>query len=184
MQYKFKFNLNDQDYYEFNKYHLSNAPDMKKRNFWLKLYVPALFLLMLVFNILNGYDLDWLYISVIIYSVISVIWIFSIKYLALMFLKLRIRIMEKNGKMPYSKSVTMHFFEDYFTEITPDTKSDVKYTAVTRISVSASKAIYIYTNIILAYIIPYNAFHSQAEHEEFLQFINEKVSTEHTDDNV
>ena len=78
--------------------------------------------------------------------------------------------------MPYSSSVSMHFFDDYFTEIAPDTETKIKYTAVMRISVSELKAIYIYTNSILAYIIPYNAFQSQTEYEEFLQFISEKVN--------
>ena len=176
MQYKLKVNLDDQDYYEFNKYHMSNAPDMKKRNFWLKLYLPALFLLVLIVYILRGYESHLLCTAGIVYFIISIIWIFSLKYLSLLFLKLRIRSMKKNGKMPYSASASMTFFDDYFTEITPDTETNIKYTAVTRISVSELKAIYIYTNTILAYIIPYNAFRSQTEYEEFLQFISEKVN--------
>ena len=180
MRYKFKFDLNDHDYYEFNKHHLLHAPDMKKRTFWMKLYVPVLLSLILIFHILQGDDFDLICTAGISFFIVSAIWIFSLRYLLLILLKLRIRFMKKSGKMPYSSNVSMYFFDDYFTEITSDTKTDIKYTAVMRAYISELNAIYIYSNIIQAYIIPYSAFQSPAECEKFWEFITEKVNIKHT----
>jgi len=84
--------------------------------------------------------------------------------------------MKKHGKLPYSNASTIEFYDDYFIELTENTKTEVKYDAVLKIRVNNPKGIYIYQNAIMAYIIPFKAFNSNDEKSEFLNFINQKIS--------
>ena len=174
MIYEFKTKTTDKDYYEFNKYHLTDSPDVKKS--WLigKLYLPTIFLIMLIFYVVRGDDWYSLSFTLIIFSIVSLIWIFSLKPLLLLFLKIHIRFMKKNDKLPYSNYATIEFYDDYFVEITENTKTEVKYDALFKVRVNEPKAIYLYQNAVLAYIIPFAVFDSDDERSEFIDFIKRK----------
>lgn len=176
MLYKFECKITDKDYYEFNKYHMTDSPDVKKSGLIGKLYVPVLFLLIFVFHIIRGDDLCSLAIALIVFSIMSVIWIFSLRPLSLFFLKLHIRFMKRNGKLPYSDFATLEFYDDYFTERTENTKTEVQYGAVFKVRINERKAIYIYQNAVLAYIIPFDVFASDDERKKFVDFISEKTN--------
>ena len=48
--YQFKFSLNDDDYFEFNKYHMFNAPASKKSLAFSKLLFPILLAVILLLH--------------------------------------------------------------------------------------------------------------------------------------
>ena len=174
MLYKFECRTTDDDYYEFNKYHITDSADAKKMALIEKLYAPAIFFIMFIYCIIRGYDWYILAFVFILFSILSVICFFLLKPLSLFFLKLHIRFMKKNGKLPYSDYATLEFFDDYFLETTENTKTEVKYDAVLKVRVNKPKAIYIYQNTVLAYIIPFDAFASDIEREKFIEFIYQK----------
>ena len=176
MLFKFECITTDKDYYEFNKYHMTDSPDVKKSGLIGKLYVPVIFLIMFIYYIIRGDDWYTLSFALILFSIVSVIWFFSLKPLSLFILKLHIRFMKKNGKLPYSNYATLEFFDDYFVEITENTKTEVKYDAVFKVRVNEPKAIYIYQNSVLAYIIPFDVFVSDAERDKFIEFICQKTN--------
>lgn len=84
--------------------------------------------------------------------------------------------MKKHGKLPYSNISTLEFYDDCFIELTENTKTEVKYDAILKIRVNNPKGIYIYSNVIMAYIIPFEVFNSNDEKNKFLDFINQKMS--------
>ena len=84
--------------------------------------------------------------------------------------------MKKNGKLPYSNFATLEFYDDYFVEITENTKTEIKYDAIFKVRVNEQKAIYIYQNAVLAYIIPFDVFDSSVARDEFLDFIHQKMN--------
>lgn len=175
--YQFDIKLDDRDYYEFNKYYILNTPAMKKRLMFMRLYLPGLLLLVWVIFALSGYFYwEELWPRGIHYILFSVLWIILIKPFYLMLLKFRIRNMRKKNDLFYTESSRIEFFEDNFIATDPDMKTDVKYSAVKRVGVSALKTIYIYVGSARAYIIPYRVFGSDAQYEEFLQFIKEKTN--------
>ena len=131
---------------------------------------------MFIYYIIRGDDWYTLSFALILFSIVSVIWFFSLKPLSLFFLKLHIRFMKNNGKLPYSNYATLEFFDDYFVEITENTKTEVKYDAVFKVRVNEPKAIYIYQNSVLAYIIPFDVFVSDAERDKFIEFICQKTN--------
>ena len=175
MKYKFECNLDDKDYYEFNKFHFLNSPDMKKSNFIGKISLPVFFLIIVLYYILNSYDKLYILISAILFTIASLIWVYCDKYFTMVLVKFYIKLLKKNEKMPYSSSSIVQFFDEYFEEITPETKTEINYTAILRVDISEDKNIYIYTNPILAYIIPFRSFKSLEEYDEFLNFIKEKT---------
>lgn len=87
--------------------------------------------------------------------------------------------MKKNGKAPYSEHSLLEFYDDYFIEKTENTKAEIKYDAVFKIRVNELKAIYIYQNVLVAYIIPFSAFSCEDERKEFLNFIQKKINKHH-----
>ena len=176
MLYKFECRITDRDYYEFNKYHTTDSPDAKKSGLIGKLYVPVIFFIMFIYYIIRGDDWYTLSFVLILFAIVSIIWIFSLKPLSLFFLKLNIKFMKKNGKLPYSDYAALEFFDDYFIETTENTKTEVKYDAVFKIRVNEPTAIYIYQNAVLAYIVPFDVFDSITERDEFIEFIKLKTN--------
>lgn len=176
MLYRFQTKINDKDYYEFNKYHSVDSPDVKKIGLIGKLYVPAIFLLMFIYYIIRGDGWYSLSFALSIFGIISVIWFFLLKPLSLLFIKIHIKFMKKNGKLPYSNYATLEFYDDYFVEITENTKTEVKYDAVFKVRINESKAIYIYQNAVLAYIIPFDVFDSDEDRNGFVSFICQKTN--------
>ena len=78
--------------------------------------------------------------------------------------------------MGYSPVSEMEFYDESFIEITPDNKSEQKYSAVERVSVIADKVIYIHTNNVMSYILPLCCFESKEQYKDFLDFITTKCS--------
>ncbi len=177
MLYKFEYKTTDKDYYEFNKYHTTDSPDVKKSGLIGRLYVPALFLATFIYYIFRGDDWYSLLFALIIFSSISVLWFFSLKPISFLFLKIHIHFMKKNGKLPYSEYASLEFFDEYFVEKTENTKTEVQYSAIFKVRINDPKAIYIYQNTVLAYIIPFSAFSCDNERKDFLDFIHKKINS-------
>ena len=175
MLYQFHTVMTEKGYYEFNKYHLVDSPEMKKNLLRWKLYVPCLFVLLLLSYYLRGEE--WYYIGVvsIFYALISLAWFFLVKPMILLYLKCYLKRMKKKGKLLYSKNATLDFYEDYFVEVTEETKTEVKYQAVLKVRINEPYGVYIYHNAVLAYIIPFDAFKNEEERQEFLAFIHRKT---------
>ncbi|MBQ9749646.1 MAG: YcxB family protein, partial [Clostridia bacterium] len=70
----------------------------------------------------------------------------------------------------------IEFYENGFTETTPDNKTEQKYSSVERISVINNKVIYIHVNNIMSYILPFSCFDSKEQYTAFFQFIKTKCS--------
>lgn len=175
MLYNLECKLSEKDYFEFNKYHMSDSDDMKKLNLIVKLCLPAVFLIELIYFIIRGDDIYSLVIALISYVVAFVAFIAILKPVSLWLTKLHIRFMKKNGKLPYSDLSIMEFYDDYFVEKTANTKTELQYDAIYKVRVNEPKAVYIYQNAVLGYVIPFEAFASDDERNKFIDFICEKI---------
>ena len=174
MHYKLNCKITEKDYYEFNKYHSITSPDIKKLRFIEKLFVPVAFLFMIAYYFLRGDDWYLLLFGFVVFSVISVIYILSLKPISLLILKLHIKFMKKAGKLPFSENSTLEFYDEYFTESTENTKTQIQYSGIFKVRINDNKAIYIYQNTILAYIIPFDVFFTVDDRNKFIEFISKK----------
>ena len=175
MLYKFECKITDKDYFEFNKYTTVDSPDVKKHTLVSKLLIPIILFIQFMVCVIRGDD--WYYLShdLVIFIVVSVVWFFGIMPFCLFVSLHSVKSMSKHGKMPYSESAVMEFYDDCFIEITDDTKSQIQYDAVFKVRINKDKAIYIYQNSILAYIIPFDVFESDDDRNGFIEFISERT---------
>ena len=75
MKYSFEVNVDDNKYYEFNKFTMLYPHGKEQKFLRTKLMLPIFFLLSWMINLISGKDWTYLTISIIIYAVASVIWI-------------------------------------------------------------------------------------------------------------
>ena len=78
--------------------------------------------------------------------------------------------------MGYSPESIMEFYEDRLVETTSDNKTELKYSAVERISIVDHKMIYIHVNNVMSYILPISSFESREQYDRFLGFIRTKCA--------
>ena len=78
--------------------------------------------------------------------------------------------------MGYSPVSEMEFYDESFIEITPDNKTEQKYSAIERVSVITDKVVYIHVNNVMSYILPLSCFESKEQYNNFLDFVRSKCA--------
>lgn len=174
MLFTFKVYLTDQDYYEFNKFTNTNSRWGKKLFLFMRIFFAVCILSVPVSTFVS----DGITKDTVISVIPSFILLFLLELLLIPFvnlmLKLNISLLKKSGKMPYSQSAVIEFFEDSFTETTDTNKTEHIYSAIEKICVIGEKYVFIYISSVSGYIIPFHAFDSFKQRGEFLEFIKGK----------
>lgn len=176
MLFQFECRVNDNDYYEFNRYFMFHSSYGKKNLFKIRMFVPIILSLMFIYYLISGESLDWLYYELVSFVITSVVWIIAVKPFYLLILKINQKSMKKSGKLPYSELSTMEFYDDHFIDITPDARYELKYDAVDNVVINESKAIYIYRDMMAGHIIPFSTFKSEEERNRFIDFMHTKTN--------
>ena len=175
MKYRFNVIMTDEDYLEYNKFQLIRSPYGKKQLRNLRISLTVLFgASVLLSLIVGGLSAEYLLTAVIPLAILYIIMQAVCKRFLAWSLKGQLKMMKKSGKPCYSPDSVMEFYEDCFTEITPDNKTEQKYSAIERISFVDGKVIYIHINNLLAYVLPLNCFESKEQYESFSEFIKTK----------
>ena len=119
--YQFEYSLNDNDFWEFNKFHMQSATSLKKQINRMRLMIPMIFaILFFAFWARGNAETVVLLIIAAVYTIISIIMFFAIKPMVMRSTKRRIKFMKKQDKLPYPEHVIMKFEDDLFIEITKD----------------------------------------------------------------
>lgn len=176
MNFRFQISLTENDYLEFNKFHMLKSPYGAKniRNFRIAIIFLIGFFVLLSL-ILGHFTLDAL-INIIPLLILLVISQLLLKYFFVFIIKRNISRLKKKGKMPYSLSSRMEFGENSFVETTEENKIEQKYSSIERISIIKERYVYIHTNSVMAYILPMNSFESKEQYNEFLDYIKTKCT--------
>lgn len=176
MNYKFNVNITDSDYLDFHKFWITKSHYGKKQMTTFKLVIALIFCVYIVFSLYNSaFSLDS-FLGILPIIILLIIFELAFTPLFVLFLKSHLKGLKKKGKMGYSPSSVLEFYEDKFTEMTDENKAELKYTAVERISVLKDKVIYIHVNNVTAYILPIKSFESEEQYSSFLEFIKTKCS--------
>ncbi len=188
MRFHFIYNLDDNDYFTFNKYHYENSNIFKKSIFWARLIIAFVFVLFMLYLVLEyPGDNALLLVLGLLLAVVYVISFFVTKpYLRHSQMKnitRNMQRMKKSGKLPYPKSVNLYFDEERICEMTEFGDSRFNYTMLEKIAVS-NLAVYIYYGAVQAFIIPLSAFIDEQQKTEFLAFIHEKTAGERSSPGV
>ena len=174
MNFRFQIHLSDNDYLEYNKFWFLRSHYGKRIMVDVRILLVVL-VLIASFGIAVSEEfspnavlrvLPLFLFLVVLQLLLNPIYIFIFrKYL---------KSLKKKGKMPYTPESVMEFYEDFFLEMSPESKIEQRYSSVERISLVDSKTIYLHINNIMAYILPASAFQSGEEWTGFIEFIQSK----------
>lgn len=177
MRYKFDIVLNDNDYLELNMFIAVKSVYGKKTSFLTKIFI----LLIGAAVGLIGFINDGIKVGSVGCAAICLLFVFLVvcfydKFMRLVF-KLQMKMLKGVGKSGYDPESVMEFYDDSFTETTPNQKSVRSYSSVERISIVGEKTIYIHVNSVGGYTLPYSCFESKEQYEEFIDFLKTKCNS-------
>ncbi|MBO5355453.1 MAG: YcxB family protein [Clostridia bacterium] len=174
--FKFDVNLSEQDYLDYNKFWMIKSPYGKKQILNFRIILTVILGLISLLSLFGGKFSADAFIGIIPYLVLLVVFQLALNPIFVWVSKAHIKSLKKQGKMGYSPVSAIEFYENGFTETTPDNKTEQKYSSVERISVINNKVIYIHVNNIMSYILPFSCFDSKEQYTAFFQFIKTKCS--------
>ncbi|MBQ8848709.1 MAG: YcxB family protein [Clostridia bacterium] len=176
MNFKFHISLSDDDYLEYNKFHMLKSFYGARQLRLFRGVVALLFAaFILVYWIAGGFTLS-AFLGSIPYFIAAIVFELLLKPFFMFILKRNIKQMKKQGKMAYSALSNMEFYDGYFTEVTDENKTEQKYSAIERVSIVSNKNIYLHLNSVIAYIIPIASFESKEQYDAFVAFIKTKCA--------
>lgn len=139
MRFRFDVNLSDADYFEFNRIWALKTPYGKKQILTLRIMVLAIFGFFTLSSLSDlGFTSEFL-ITVLLYLLFIVIFQLLIAPVYVFCLKLQSKTKKRYGKPAYTPSAVMEFYDEFFTETAADQKTELKYTAIKRISITEKK---------------------------------------------
>lgn len=176
MNFKFNINLSEKDYLNMNVFWSFKSPYGKKAIIKMRIWIAAICIVGAFFSALREKLLLWSIVAMIPYLLVLVLFQFLLKPVWTVVLKLNIRSMKNEGKLPFSTSSEIEFLDEIFVETTADNRSEIRYTAVERVSVLSHKVIYIHINNLSGYALPYSCFESKKQYDDFIDFIESKCA--------
>ena len=149
MHFSFNVNLSEEDYFKFNKFVMLRSHYGKKQIRQLRVITAVLaVLLMLLFAFAWGFSLSTL-IGIIPMAILFGALEIIIPKILTLSLKWQIKGMKKSGKMPYTPTSVIEFYDERWGETSEDTKTELSYSGIERISVVFEDAIYIQINNVI-----------------------------------
>lgn len=177
MKFRFETKTNDQDYIDYNVFNAVYSPYGRKTIQGLRIWFSILTAIVFAFFLIgNDLSIEAFLSTIPILFVSLILQIFLKKFCALS-IKYTIKGLKKSGKMGYSPESVIEFYEDYFIETTPENKTEVKFSAIEKVSVFKNKVIYIHINNVMAYILPFSSFESTEQYDAFFEFIKAKCNS-------
>ena len=171
MLFQFSVALNDDDYLAYNRFHMMRSPYGAKtlRNFRLVLVaIVALFLIPTLSQTgFSPYSLIAVIPSLAILTVMQLL----LPTVLMSSVKSQLKRLKKEGKPAYSPKAEIEFYDDYFVETTDENRSEIKYSAVERVSVVDCKYIYIHVNSVMSYIVPVALLDTSEKYDAFMAFL-------------
>ena len=177
MKYQFNLKVTEKDYIDFNTFWMFRAPYGKKQILTYRIVIAAILAVFALVSLFGGGFSKEAFIGIIPTILILVVFQLIFKPMFSATLKGQIKKMKKAGKPGYSESAVMEFYDDNFVETTPENRTEVKYSAIEKVSVVDDTVIYIHVNNVMAYILTFTSFESINQREEFLDFLKEKGAT-------
>ena len=176
MKFQFDVNTTDKDYLDYNKFWMLRSHYGKKQMMGFRIVIAVIFGVYIFISLYGGNFTVDSFISVIPMAILFIIFELLFSSLFIFFLKGHLKSLKKKGKMGYSPSSVIEFYEDSFVETTPDNKTEQRYSSIERISIVDNKMIYIHVNNIMAYILPLSCFETKEQYDEFFEFIKTRCA--------
>ena len=174
MKFQFNITTNDQDYLDYHKFWMLRSYYGKKQMITFRIAFTVIICVYILIYLYGGSFTFNSFIEIIPMAILLILFELFLSPLFVLFLKGHLKGLKKKGKMGYSPSSVIEFYEDFFIETTPDNKTEQKYSTIERISIVDNKVIYIHVNNIMSYILPLSCFETKEKYNEFFKFIKTK----------
>ena len=176
MEYIFDVNINDEDYYKAMVFANTKTEIGKKSILRMRIYYSIIiFLCCMMLVLVDGFTTlikVCIIVNIIIWIITQIIWIPR--------LKLRTRKMIKDkrnkGEFMYSPVSKVEFDDERICNTTSEKKIEMDYSAIVNISICEDdRVIYIQSNLVIIFILPYRVFVDEKQRQDFIDFIKTKV---------
>ena len=174
MRFKFDITLSDNDYFDYIVFMVMKSPYGKKQIIKFRVIIAVMLLAFCFISLWGGGFTAEAFLGIIPYLAMLILVEILFAPIFAWILKSQIKSLKKSGKMAYSPSASIEFFDEEFIEISEENRIESKYSTVERVSVIKGEAIYIHVNNAMSYILPSACFESDEQREDFLAFIKTK----------
>lgn len=167
--------MTEADYFEFNKFFNLKSAQGRENLKLARARVAVMFFAIIIIALgMMRLSLEF-YIFAPLMLVFLIVYEIALPKLYIRALKKSIEKMKKDGKLPFSFDYVIEFHEDRFIETSETEKTEAVYSVIENISVNDGVAIYLHKDVRRAHVVPFSAFESEEQINEFLDFIIAKV---------
>ena len=168
--YKIRYTLNDDDYYEYNRIHMLTTKAGKRALKNHRFSVSVISLILIAFIAFLRFDIES-----IAMVIMNAVWIVFSDKIYFRKLKKSFAKIKKDGSLPYDKNGELIFDSDAITDITENSVEKKDYSVIEKIIIT-EKTVYLYTSAINAYIINSDFFKDENEKSDFRDYIISKAT--------
>ena len=169
--YTYEYEITEGEYYDFNLYHIRNAPSMRAKMRRERLGAPVLY--MATAGVV-GFSLGNYWEIYALAGALSVLWLLFYGKIIEHSLRKNIARMKADGKLPYSVKGTLIFDEEKLIDRGVTSETTVHYGSFTKLCAGKS-AYYLYFSAAQGIIVPFSAVPSDAEREQLYQFLRRNI---------
>lgn len=168
--YKFKGSITEDDYIDFNVFHVNNSKSLRKRDLSLKVIFPIGFTL---FVILSGNKFDEAYWAMLLLG--SLLFIFLMPILVEKSVRQRTRAMLRDDHNGDLFNEADYLFDESGIKIeSANSSSFIKWRSVSKI-LENEERFFIYVNSVQALIIPKAYLNNNDQIDEFREYIKSLI---------
>ena len=176
MNYVFDIFLTEEDYIDFNVFHMSRSAYGKKHQRLLRGMVAVLFAVAILVNFwAEGISPVSVAYAVLLGALGLLVTVFSGKTSGFT-MKLVINNMKKSGKLAFSPESRMGFSDEGILEITPEGRTEKRWESMERLCIREGKVWYLYMNNTAAFILPVEQIAAQTDLAEFRRYLESRFS--------
>lgn len=171
MRYNFTFTLTEEDVYTFNRYHIRNSPAGRKTVNRLRLFFPAMLILVAAFNAVM---LETRLLPLALSGALIILWFIFFNKFIDWSVRRSLKRAAKKGRLIDSQEVRVAFDEGGILEQVGESEAKADYSAFERVA-SDESGVYLYNSAMTARVIPRRAFTSPDEMAQFVQFLDGRL---------
>ena len=174
MNYVFDIFLTEEDYIDFNIFHMSRSAYGKKHQRMLRGMVAVIFAVAALVNFwAEGISPVTVAYAVLLVGLGLMMTVFNGKFSGFT-MKLVIHNMKKTGKMAFSPESRMGFTDEGILEITPEGRTEKRWESMERLCIREGKVWYLFMNNTAAFILPVEQISAQTDVEEFRKYLESR----------
>ena len=169
MKYQFEYKLTEHEFIEYNEFLFFNSSENKKS---IYIYRWGLFWTFMVLSAITAFAGRFAYSFTL--AVVSVVIFFVFNPFYKSRIKNEVQKLKKKDKSPFPENISIQFDEDLIFYAAYEMETKIKYTAIEKSTIDNNR-IYLCKGEMDAIFIPFSAFESESQRQEFLEFINGKI---------